>query len=746
MGNLTNKDLQRMRDLMGNRKPINESKLISAVELIKKSPDGKFYGVVRENKKYFIKESTDGSNFDFIGGVANKNKHQFESYEHAVRILNLMLEDTDVLTPDIIEEKKFVIKTKKKSESKPATDFDFGGGDEGGDEAPDFDFGGDEGGDFDFGGDSESGDEAPDFDFGDEGGDEGDSKDTELSDDGDPIKGIQKLTGKLGQKIRDTEDLSSDTMKWVAKSIISALDLDAMDNEDKKDIINTIKDEEVEGSDEEFDFMDDDDCVNCSGSGFDEDMEDCVDCGGTGKDGDDDMVDWSTLSPEEKFNIISVTFAGDNEKPMMDWDEEPQIGKYDDLVSQDEPYRREGESQYMLFDPEEVDFMEDEEELYGPGEPKEDGDEVLLDGEDFMDDNETYPYYEKGGEDYMSKFAKDVKRGLSSGGRNLEGHELDTHLRKIKNKLGGRTTHIDNNMVVGSFGFVKVTNRGYELHKEGERFPKTFRFDELGKLKDNLSDVDYMDYMDEPRMMPQPAPAKPTTRPETPTKPGKPGTDKPSPSKRPFTPPPHITPGEEPAPKAKDKWSRTKPYDEKYVDYTYEYPEGEYDYMDDDNCPTCQGKGHLRRPVGFGNHPTPSCMDCGGTGRIKDFVGDQPNISSEDELDEPYINNPFGYQTDTTLPNGLDFDYTYKEKFSFPFPIGDVDYMSDFDDTLPSNNKRFRPMNPAPAPAKPSTKPDVKPGRPDTDKPNPSKRPFTPPPHITPGEEPAPKARNRNRF
>ena len=125
MGNLTNKDLQRMRELMGNRKPINESKLVSAVELIKKSPDGKFYGVVRENKKYFIKESTDGSNFDFIGGVANKNKHQFESYEHAVRILNLMLEDTDVLTPDLIEEKKFVIKTKKRSE--PATDFDFGG-------------------------------------------------------------------------------------------------------------------------------------------------------------------------------------------------------------------------------------------------------------------------------------------------------------------------------------------------------------------------------------------------------------------------------------------------------------------------------------------------------------------------------------------------------------------------------------------------------------------------------------------
>jgi len=759
MGNLTNKDLQRMRELMGNRKPINESKLVSAVELIKKSPDGKFYGVVRENKKYFIKESTDGSNFDFIGGVANKNKHQFESYEHAVRILNLMLEDTDVLTPDLIEEKKFVIKTKKKSE--PATDFDFGGGEGGGNETPDFDFGGDaEGGDtpdFDFGGGDEGGD-SEEVDFG--GGDDLDLEggDDELSDEDDPIKSIQKMTGKLGQKIRDTEDISSDMSKWVAKSVLSALDLDGMDNEDKKDLIRTIKNDEAEGSDEEIDFMDDDDCVNCDGSGYDENYEECVNCGGTGEVESDDMVDWNSMSPEEKSEFVQASFPGDSEKPMMDWDEDAQIGKYDDLVSQDEPYRRTGESQYMLFDPEEVDvdYMDDEEELYGPGdETIEQGEELLNDelpyyedenrqeyfgDEDWMsDEDETYPYYEKN-TDYMSKFAGDVKRGLSSGSRNLEMHELDTHLRKIKAKLGGRTTHIDNNMVVGSFGFVKVTNNGYELHREGERFPRTFRFDELGKLKNALSGVDYMDYMEDDVRNPAPAPTKPSTKPDV--KPGKPGTDKPSPSKRPFTPPPHITPGEEPAPKAKDKWSRTKPYDEKYVDYNYEYPEGEYDYMDDDDsCPTCQGRGHMRQPIGFNRGSIPQCTECGGSG--KRFVGNQPNISSEDEITEPYVNNPFGYESNSTLPNGLDYTIDYKEKFSFPFPVGNIDYMDDFDDTLPSNKKRFRPMNPAPAPTKPSTKPDVKPGKPGTDKPSPSKRPFTPPPHITPGEEPAPKARNR---
>jgi hypothetical protein len=81
-----------------------------------------------------------------------------------------------------------------------------------------------------------------------------------------------------------------------------------------------------------------------------------------------------------------------------------------------------------------------------------------------------------------------------------------------------------------------------------------------GEPVDSHSDFD--EVLDEKgiKMMPQPAPSRPQTRPETPTKPAptKPGTDKPSPSKRPFTPPPHITPGEEPNPKAGTK--RRKPF------------------------------------------------------------------------------------------------------------------------------------------------------------------------------------------
>ena len=117
MKNITNKDLQRMKELMGNKKPINENTSTSAVELVKKSPNGKVYGIVRENRKYFIKESNNGTDFDFIGGVANKTKNQHHSYEEAVRQLNLMFEDfnrsyniqggTNILESDNIQEKKF---------------------------------------------------------------------------------------------------------------------------------------------------------------------------------------------------------------------------------------------------------------------------------------------------------------------------------------------------------------------------------------------------------------------------------------------------------------------------------------------------------------------------------------------------------------------------------------------------------------------------------------------------------------
>jgi hypothetical protein len=67
----------------------------------------------------------------------------------------------------------------------------------------------------------------------------------------DPIKSIQKLTGKLAQKIRDTQEVLSDKdIKYILNSVISATDINKLSDEDKADIIKKIEDKDEEGSEE----------------------------------------------------------------------------------------------------------------------------------------------------------------------------------------------------------------------------------------------------------------------------------------------------------------------------------------------------------------------------------------------------------------------------------------------------------------------------------------------------------------
>jgi len=61
------------------------------------------------------------------------------------------------------------------------------------------------------------------------------------------FKSIQKLTGKLAQKIRDysgEEELSSKDVKYVINSILSSLDLNSLDEEDKEEILSRFDEEE----------------------------------------------------------------------------------------------------------------------------------------------------------------------------------------------------------------------------------------------------------------------------------------------------------------------------------------------------------------------------------------------------------------------------------------------------------------------------------------------------------------------
>ena len=58
------------------------------------------------------------------------------------------------------------------------------------------------------------------------------------------VKSIQKLTGKLGQKMREYEDdMDSDMIKYVLNSVIAAVDLEELDDEDRDDIISRLEPE-----------------------------------------------------------------------------------------------------------------------------------------------------------------------------------------------------------------------------------------------------------------------------------------------------------------------------------------------------------------------------------------------------------------------------------------------------------------------------------------------------------------------
>ena len=109
---------------------------------------------------------------------------------------------------------------------------------------------------------SPEGEELPEPEMGDEDMDMEDDMDMEEpEDDEDEVvtfKSIQKITGKLGQKIRaflsdEENEMPSKDIKYIINSVLSALELNNLEEEDKEDILDKL---EGLGDDEEGDDMD----------------------------------------------------------------------------------------------------------------------------------------------------------------------------------------------------------------------------------------------------------------------------------------------------------------------------------------------------------------------------------------------------------------------------------------------------------------------------------------------------------
>src|SRR6056300_1120684 len=228
------------------------SNVNETVDYTRQLADGKYYSIIHEKNGYIIKAGLNESEMDYVERTENRRYHS--SYSKALKKLNLMAKELNTLHEneeglDLFgeQDKKFVLKTPKPEVEAPAApapepemDLDLDMGSEGGEEELDLDM--------DLGMDDEGGEEEVDMDV--ELDSEAPADDEEVS-----IKTIQKLTGKLGQKLRtiDSQDgLSSEDIKYVLNSIISAVNLESLSEEDKEDILANFEDDEIDyGVDDE---------------------------------------------------------------------------------------------------------------------------------------------------------------------------------------------------------------------------------------------------------------------------------------------------------------------------------------------------------------------------------------------------------------------------------------------------------------------------------------------------------------
>jgi hypothetical protein len=274
-----------------NEAPKTSTNILETTNYTIRLSDGNVYGIVKEKLGYIIKSGLNESTLEYNDTI--RHRKYYRSYSEAMKRLNIMATEINRVTghqdeipligedvkKKFINEKRFVLKQKKNAEptpppadtatpppaapTPPAGDMgtppppagDMGtppppAGDMGTPPPPADDMGGDMGTpppSDDMGGDMGSdGPELPQPNIGDEG------EDQPAGPTG--LKTIQKLTGRLSQRLRGFEKMKSEDIKYVINSIISAIDLKKLDDEDRDDILDKLESFDEYGVEGEGDF------------------------------------------------------------------------------------------------------------------------------------------------------------------------------------------------------------------------------------------------------------------------------------------------------------------------------------------------------------------------------------------------------------------------------------------------------------------------------------------------------------
>jgi hypothetical protein len=246
---------------------VNET---SKIEFGKTLADGNQYEIVKEKSGYVIKKRIDES-LDYVEPM--KNRKYYRSYSQALKRMNLLAGELNRLNENeeevsmfsLEEQKKFTLKLPNKPEPQmdapapelPADDMDV-------DMDAEMDM------------DLPMGDEEVSMDAEVDAPEMGMEPEAGAEEEVD-FKVVQKLTGKLGQKIRTMNDsvgMTSEDVKYVLNSILSALDLEKLDDEDREDVIAKIEEIETDYDSDEMDM--DMDLTGDEELGLDLDMEEPV--------------------------------------------------------------------------------------------------------------------------------------------------------------------------------------------------------------------------------------------------------------------------------------------------------------------------------------------------------------------------------------------------------------------------------------------------------------------------------------
>ena len=236
----------------------------SRVEFERVLADGNHYEIVKEKSGYVIKKRVDES-LEYIEPM--KNRKHYGSYSAALKRLNLIAGEVYRLTENeeevsmynLGEQKKFTLKTPKPAMPEPAAapELPMPPAAPEADSMDDAALDAPEGEEMDFDMDLDTPEGDMDVDM---------SAEEEPMDDQEEVtfKTIQKLTGKLGQKIRmmnDSVGMTSEDVKYVINSLLSALDLSKLDEEDQEDIMAKFEEDQESSYDSDMDMgsMGDDD-------------------------------------------------------------------------------------------------------------------------------------------------------------------------------------------------------------------------------------------------------------------------------------------------------------------------------------------------------------------------------------------------------------------------------------------------------------------------------------------------------